>query len=151
MKLLTIADLTKALNGLVADQIEVTLNLAYHSMIHGNVEPLAGFKAPVVNVLHAEYKAMVCATFDKKSDIFVYNKPKAIRLCTLLGLVYSVTTFDEFVNAVKAFVAPPAAVKTEQEKKDAAIKRVEAAMGALLGMGLTTAELIALANKAQAK
>jgi hypothetical protein len=151
MKLLTIAELTVQLKALTASQTEVTLNLAYHAMIHGNVEPLAGFTKAVTSVLHKEYKAVIPALFDEKSKVWAYNKPKAIKLCTQFGFEYGVTTFDDFVNVVTTYVNPPAAEKTEAEKKDAAIKRIESAMSALLGLGLTNAELVVLANKAVAK
>ena len=151
MNLLSIADLTKQLNNLANNQVEVTLNLAYHAMIHGNVEPLAGFNKAVTNVLHKEYKAIIPTTFDAKGNVWAYNKPKAINLCAKFGFTYGTTSFEDFVNVVTTFVNPPAAVKTDLEKKDAAIKRAESALATLLGMGLTTDELLVLAKRAKAK
>ena len=151
MKLLTIKALTTALKGLARDQAEITVNLAYHSVVHGNVEVLADFKANVVNVLHKDYKQFVAASFDKKGDKWAYNKAKAIKLLASLGLEFGTATFEEFVNAITTVVQPDPVEKTDLEKKEAAIKRTANAMAALLALGLTNDELVIMAKQAKAK
>lgn len=151
MKSLTVKALTKALANLASNQIEVTLNLAYHATVHGNVEPLAGRDKTIYNILHKEYKALISATSTKEKGVWVYNKTKAVKLCEQYGLTFGVTTFDEFVIATGTVQAKPVVDKTDAEKRAAMIKRVDGALAAALAMGIDLQELILMAKHAKAK
>lgn len=133
-------------------KLDVTLSLAYHGLIHGNVDALAGFTDAVVNELHKDYKALVPASWNKKDKCFSYNKAKAVKLQERFGLVFQVTTFEEFCDAVcheNDKVAKPE--KTEQEKREAACLSVSKAMVKALSMGIDKATLTILLNMAEAK
>lgn len=151
MKALTVKALTKALANLASNQIEVTLNLAYHATVHGNVEPLAGRDKHVTSLLHKDYKALIAASFDGKSGVWVYNKAKAVKLCEQYGLTFGVTAFEEFVIATGTIQAKPVVDKTDAEKRAAMIKRVDGALAAALAMGIDLQELILMAKNAKAK
>lgn len=151
MKALTVKALTKALANLASNQIEVTLNLAYHATVHGNVEPLAGRDKNVTSLLHKDYKALIAASYTDKSGVWVYNKTKAVKLCEQYGLTFGVTTFDEFVIATGTVQAKPVVDKTDAEKREAMIKRVDGALAAALAMGIDLQELILMAKNAKAK
>lgn len=151
MKALTVKALTKALANLASNQIEVTLNLAYHATVHGNVEPLAGRDKNVTSLLHKDYKALIAASYTDKAGVWVYNKTKAVKLCEQYGLTFGVTTFDEFVVATGTVQAKPVVDKTDAEKREAMIKRVDGALAAALAMGIDLQELILMAKNAKAK
>lgn len=151
MKALTVKALTKALANLASNQIEVTLNLAYHATVHGNVEPLAGRDKHVTSLLHKDYKALIAASYADKSGVWVYNKAKAVKLCEQYGLTFGVSTFDEFVVATGTVQAKPVVEKTDAEKREAMIKRVDGALAAALAMGIDLQELILMAKNAKAK
>jgi hypothetical protein len=151
MKALTVKQLSKALSNLANNQVEVTLNLAYHATIHGNVEVLAGFTDAISSVLHKEYKAFVSSTYDKKSKVWVYNKTKAMRLCANLSLVFGVSTFEEFLDAVTTQQPVSVVEKTDIEKRAMMVKRVETALAAALAMGIDEATLSLMVKAAKAK
>jgi hypothetical protein len=151
MKALTVKALTKALANLASNQIEVTLNLAYHATVHGNVEPLAGRDKNVTSLLHKDYKALIAASYTDKNGVWVYNKTKAVKVCEQYGLTFGVTTFDEFVIATGTVQAKPVVDKTDAEKRAAMIKRVDGALAAALAMGIDIQELILMAKNAKAK
>ena len=151
MKALTVKALTKALANLASNQAEVTLNLAYHSTVHGNVEPLAGRDKHVTSLLHKDYKALIAASYTDKSGGWAYNKAKAVKLCAQYGLTFGVSTFDEFVIATGTVQDKPVVDKTDAEKRAAMIKRVDGALAAALAMGIDIQELILMAKHAKAK
>ncbi len=151
MKALTVKALTKALANLASNQIEVTLNLAYHATVHGNVEPLAGRDKNVTSLLHKDYKALIAASYTDKQGVWIYNKVKAVKLCQQYGLTFGVSTFDEFVIATGTVQEAPKVEKTDVEKRDAMIKRVDSALAAALALGIDLDVLVLMAKNAKAK
>ena len=92
-----------------------TLSLAYYTMINGNVAPLGTCDQSISNLLDKSYRQFVCAKFTDGK--WVYNKAKATKLITELGLSYNVSTFAEFVDSIEANELTLAAKKLAKEEE----------------------------------
>jgi len=148
MKLIQAKSLKAAITNLLGKANEVTLSLAYYSMVDGNTAPLEGLEKDVVNRLSKEYKQFVCASWSEKDGKWAYNKTKAIKLLGQLGLEFKNATFDEFYDALQAYVKPITLEVTGAVLHQRAVKSIEAAFKKALANGLTATELTDLLRAA---
>lgn len=144
MKLISVKQLNKALKAIKTAQIDVTLSLAYYGLIHGNVSALHGEGKDVTAQLHKDYKALVPASFSKNDGQWSYNKAKAVELCERHGLEFQVTSFEDFCDKVCQVQDKPVVDKTDAEKREQAIKRVEKSLDNAIQQGVDIDALIIL-------
>ncbi len=120
VSLLTTKALKTRLGKLENNSKEVTLSLAFYSMIQGNVQPLEGLSKSIANHLHPVYRQFVCAIFNGKTGTWDYGKAKAKSLSAKIKVSYQETTFEEFLIAVEGSLqAKAAAAELKQAEEDA--------------------------------
>lgn len=136
------------LTTLGAESVNNTLSLAYYTMLNGNVTPLAGCDSTIVNLLDRTYRQYVCATFNKETNKWEYNKAKATKLIESMGLTYNVSTFEEFCAAVLSNENTKAAAVAAKEEAEKALdpeEKVQAekdrVLAYLVKTGLTETQL----------
>ena len=151
--LIKVSNLSDAIRSLKSLKLDVTLSLAYHGLIHGDVSALSEFRDnAIVNEMHRDYKALIPASWNKKDNCFSYNKAKAVKLQERFGLVFQETTFEEFCDAVcQENDKEDKPAKTEQELREAACLSVSKALVKALSLGIDKATLTILVNMAQPK
>lgn len=143
-------ELNNSIKTLKSLKLDVTLSLAFYGLTQGDISALAGENKDVVVGLHKDYKALIPATFYKKSNQWLYNRKKAELLNTKHGIEFQVTTFEDFCNLV-CKVADKPVEKTDSEKREAQLKSVENALVKALSMGIDKATLDIILKNAQAK
>ena len=142
--------LNASLQTLKSLKTDITLSLAFYGLTQGDVSALHGEQQDVVNGLHKDYKALIPATFDKKSKQWVYNRTKAAKLNDKYGIEFQVTSFEDFCNLV-CLVADKPVEKTDQEKREAQLKSVTNALVKALTMGIDKDTLAVILKNAEAK
>lgn len=138
-----------------------TLSLAYYTMINGNVAPLTGCNRSITTLLDRVYRQFICAKWDSKENTWSYNKARATKLLSDLGLKFNESTFAEFVDAVEAFEATLLAKQAaEKEEQDALTdeqklqKSKDRVLGYMTKCGLSVIQLkdlVAQIEREQAK
>ena len=141
-------DLQGAITDLKNQALNVTLSLAFYTTIDGNCQPLKGLPKDVTGDLDRHTKKFVCAKWDKDLGEWIYSKAKAEKLCKELGLVFSKTTFEEFIDAVQKAGAVPEVVLSADEQADkdnkSGRRAVKRAVDLLIKAGLTQEQMQAV-------
>tara|TARA_R110002096_G_scaffold314002_1_gene508237 strand:- start:190 stop:777 length:588 start_codon:yes stop_codon:yes gene_type:complete len=121
LTLVATGTLKSRLGKMSKDSIATTLSLAYYTAINGNVAPMSTSLQNITSLLHPVYRQFICAKFNKESQVWEYNKPKAMTLLKTLGLTYNSCSFDTFVAAIEEL----------KVTKDAKAAKIEADKNAL--------------------
>ena len=85
---------------LIDSAVQDTLATAFYGIIEGDISSLDGTNASIVDSLDSTYRKFIPATFDILTNSWVFNKIKAKNLRNKLNVQLSVTTFEEFLDAI---------------------------------------------------
>lgn len=150
LKLISVKELNGEIKALLNRKLEVTLSLAYYSMIHGNSAPLKGFDKDITSQLDSKTKQFICAVF--KNDEWQYNKEKASKLLKKLNLTFQDCEWDAFCEAINKDLETPKEELTQEEQRVKDIKSgkssVQKAVSKLLGAGCSIEQVQAILQDA---
>lgn len=128
MNLQTIKKCTSALKSLEANQVELTLSLAYHATVYGNVSPFKDLDRTIVNRLDAIFRQFISVKWDKSANDnkggWVFSVAKSKKLCDQFGIEYKKGDFDTFVAGCKAALDAKEVKALEAAEAEAALDPV---------------------------
>lgn len=128
MKPLSIKSCTTNLKSLAEKQVLLTLSLAYHATVHGNVSPFKDLDNTVVNRLDAVYRQFISVKWDKTVNEgkggWVFSVAKSKKLCKQFDLEYKKGEFEAFVAGCKAALDAKEVKRLEAEQAEAALDPV---------------------------
>lgn len=141
---MSIETIKKSMIDIKIKQQIMTESVLWHSLKFSNVAMFDGMDRASVSVFESKLRGLIPVKWSKDDNCYKFDSDKAEQVKSEIGFFEDVTDI-EFKQLLASY-KKPVAIKTDNEKKEAAKKQAATVIKKFKELGLTKAELIALVN-----